>query len=999
MYIPDSANNRIRMVNPSGIISTFAGTGVVGYTGDGAAANQALLWSPSGVTVDPAGNVYIADTQNNAVRKVNSATGYISTIVRSGVGEFLQNGGFNNIGIYGPMGLSFDGNGNLFFADYFNMVIREVQGNFVAFDLTKTPVRQGDQSATQYQEIENDGNAALDLTSIAPDSNAAVNATYTTCTTGTPLLAVAADCQIGAAFAPSPLNPPTDPETGNIDIAVDIAAGLVATNSPLDIQLIGNATAVNSTTVVVTSNNNPSAFGQSVTFTATVSTGATSGNLTGTVTFIDGTATLKSAVALNSAGTTVTATFATSSLAVGLHSITASYNGDAGHFTSTSKVLVQTVGEATVTALVSSANPSAVGASVTFTATVTPSNGGSVTPDGTVVFSDGATILAGVALNASGVATFSTSTLTNGLHSITAAYGGDAANQILASTSPVLSQEVLAASSATLTSAPNPSYYGGAITMTITVIPSGAAAATGVVNILDSGMQIGQVTLVGTTGSGIFTTSSLAIGSHTITAAYQGSSFYAVSTSPPITQVVNQATTATTVSATPNPGIAGAAETLTATVTVTAGSGTPTGTVSFTDGTTPLGSSLIGVAGTFTIKTTLTPGAHSIVATYSGDTNDVGSASAPYPLTVQLATTAVTTFTSTPNPSIADSAVTFTAIVTGNGGIPTGSINFVANGTSIGTANLDATGTATFAYSGFGAGTYSMVAIYSGDALDSTSTSAALSQVVGTIPTVTALGYSSTNGTNPQVILVATVVASSGPPSTGTITFTSGSTTLGTAALDSSGVATLTPNLAVGSYSIVASYGGDVAHSPSTSPAVTISIPATGFSLAVTPASITLATSQNATVSVILTSNNGYTDTIELGCSSLPAGVTCHFASLGANLAANTVQTVQLTIDTNNPLSGGGVASTARDSKRSMEQASLFLPLSLFFGWIFWRFRKRNLAGLTIMLLLACALLVTGCSGITMTGVPPGTYPIQVTGIGANSGISQYQNVTLTITK
>ncbi len=69
MYIPDSANNRIREVNASGIISTFAGTGNPAYSGDRAAATSAALWTPEGVVCDPAGNVYIADTQNAAVRK------------------------------------------------------------------------------------------------------------------------------------------------------------------------------------------------------------------------------------------------------------------------------------------------------------------------------------------------------------------------------------------------------------------------------------------------------------------------------------------------------------------------------------------------------------------------------------------------------------------------------------------------------------------------------------------------------------------------------------------------------------------------------------------------------------------------------------------------------------------------------------------------------------------------------------------------------------------
>jgi hypothetical protein len=207
---------------------------------------------------------------------------------------------------------------------------------------------------------------------------------------------------------------------------------------------------------------NPSSFGQLVTFTATVTSGA--GALTGAVTFNDGNNSLGTGTLTN--GTT---SLTTSTLAVGGHSITAVYSGN--NVGSTSAALTQTVQQAvTSTALASSANPSMSGSSVTFTATVT--NGGSATPTGTVTFMDGATTLGTGALNV-GVATYTTSGLAVGQHSMTAGYGGDADNA--GSTSVAMTQSVNAADF-TLASNPKTATVaaGQPGTFTLTVTPQGS---------------------------------------------------------------------------------------------------------------------------------------------------------------------------------------------------------------------------------------------------------------------------------------------------------------------------------------------------------------------------------------------------------------------------------------------------------------------------------------------------------------------------------------------
>jgi large repetitive protein len=286
--------------------------------------------------------------------------------------------------------------------------------------------------------------------------------------------------------------------------------------------------------------------------------------------------------------------------------------------------------------------------------------------------------------------------------------------------------------------------------------------------------------------------------------------------------------------------------------------------------------------------------------------------------------------------------------------------------------------------------------------------------VVGDIPTVTDLGSSTTTGSNPQVVLVATVLNGIANPSggaplpmpTGTVTFNSGTTMLGTVTLDSSGVALLVPNLTPGvSYSIVAVYSGDALHSPSTSAVITVSGTPTDFGITVTPNTVTLAASQNATLNVTLTSNNGFTDTIGLGCGSLPAGVTCQFSVPSVALAANGTQTAQLIIDTNNPLSGGTTAMNSRTGNRGASLAGLSLlslPFSALLGLIVWRFRKRHTTVFTTILALilsGAAMLVSGCNGISLSSATPGTYVIQVIGVGTTTGDNNYQNVTVTITK
>jgi hypothetical protein len=264
----------------------------------------------------------------------------------------------------------------------------------------------------------------------------------------------------------------------------------------------------------------------------------------------------------------------------------------------------------TTTTLTSSVNPSLPGQAVTLTATVSSSAG---TPSGSVTFTDGATTLGTVALTA-GSASFTTSSLTLGSHDVHASYSGPAD---FAPSSASLTQVVRDTTSTTITSSLNPSLLGQAVTFTANVASgSGAVVPTGDVTFKDGATVLGTVPLSG--GSAHVTVATLTLGGHSIQASYAGATGLAAS-SASLTQAV-QDTTATTLASSANPSTQAQPVTFTAHVTPTSGIGAPTGSVTFSDGSTPLATVTLS-GGTATLTTSaLAPGTHTITAAYAGST-------------------------------------------------------------------------------------------------------------------------------------------------------------------------------------------------------------------------------------------------------------------------------------------------------------------------------------------------------------------------------------------
>ena len=364
-------------------------------------------------------------------------------------------------------------------------------------------------------------------------------------------------------------------------------------------------------------------FGQKVALTATVTATGGTGTPTGNVSFMSGTTSLGVAALSGS-----TASLSSTTLPLGTDLVTAIYQGDSTFSTSTSIIpATVTVSQAsTTTTLTTSPTSTAVNTPVTLTVTVAPSGSGTGTPTGTVNFLDGTTTIATATLSG-GTATFTAPSLPLGTNSITAKYVGG--TNFTASTSTASAVTVTqGGTTTTVTAAPTASVFGQSVTLTATVaVATGTGTPSGNVTFVSGTTTLGTGTLSGTTAT--FTTTALPVGTDSVTAIYQGDTNFATSTSPAATVTVAQASTTTTLTASTSSAALGGSVVLTATVApVSPGAGTPTGTVTFLDGTTTLGTgTLSGGVATFT-TTALPIAVNAITAQYSGDTNFAASTSA-----------------------------------------------------------------------------------------------------------------------------------------------------------------------------------------------------------------------------------------------------------------------------------------------------------------------------------------------------------------------------------
>jgi hypothetical protein len=754
---------------------------------------------------------------------------------------------------------------------------------------------------------------------------------------------------------------------------------------------------VDPTAITVNSSQNPSAVGTAVTFTAHVTTQGSS--MTGSVQFLDGALVLGNGP-LSGSGATGTASYLASGLALGAHMITAVYSGDATNAASTSAVLNQSVKQLTTLVLQSSANPSLESAIITLTAKVTATG---VVPTGQVVFSSGGTVLGSGTIDGSGMATLSIATLTIGQHALTASYAGDTNNGPSASNTV---QQVVNGQGSSTTVGTNKAtvQVGASISFSAQVTGTSGPIPTGMVTFKDGTATVGTATLTG--GVAGYTTAELAPGLHLITAVYQGDATYAGSTSASLLETVQQLTTVTVVSSSANPSAAGAAVLLHATV-IEASSNSPesaggaiTGTVTFLNGGTTLGTGTLSAGGLATISVVTIPlGQNNITAVYSGSTNYLVSTSVAMVQSVVEAETE-TALASSANLSTMEDAITLTATVTGKGGTASGVVTFSSDGAVIGQGTLNAQGAATMMYSSLLVGKHSLVASYGGDALNLPSVSPLLAQTVLLHPSAVVLTSSATSLTGgQQVTLIAVVQWTGSIAPTGTVTFQSDTAALGASTVDATGVATLTINPATGTIHVSATYSGDAAFAGSTSAAIPISVGLPPqFTLAASQTTVAVQSLNHLTVDLTASSEKGFADTLTFGCLGLPKAATCTFSEDRVSLPAGGATTVQVVVDTGSPLTAGSVA------KNEMPRSSSLIAIcglpGAFGCLLFWKARRGMAGGLLLLLCaLGAAAGLSGCGSININGTPVGTYSFQITAAAQGTGVIQAVSMTLNVSK
>lgn len=1062
LYIADTLNNRIRKVDAAtGIITTVAGNGTGGFGGDGGLATNALLDVPAAVALDTSGDIYVADTGNNCIRRVDAITGIIITVAGDGNAGFSGDGGpATKAELTTPFGIAVDASGNLYIPG--DLRIREVSA---ATAIITTIAGNG------IQGYSGDGGPAVDAEFWDTEG-------VTVDTSGNLYIADTADGTIRRVSAATGIiitvagdgvdgyggdgGPTTSAELHYPeDAALDGAGNLyIADTWNNRVRVVRPNTPEITTNTTLTAVSTTLTVGQTLTLTATV-TQASGGTPAGTVTFNNGTVSLGSAT-LNGSGV-ATLTFTP---AVGNYSVTASYGGSStdSPSRSTPPDLVTVNGIATTTSLSASAISLPVGQILTVTATVDAASGS--TPTGTVTFLNGTTSLGSGSLNNSGVATLAI-TPSVGSYSIIASYGGSTTDD--ASSSTAVSVSVTSASN-------SPNIY--------TFAGDGVLGYNGDGELATSAELNGSVQMAMDTNGNVY----LADGyNHRIrkvfastgtiaTVAGNGTSGYSGDGGPAIDAelenpngvaidaagniyisdsffTIRKVDAATGIISTivgdgvqyQGPVICGSGQAINVEIySPTAIALDHAGNIYFAEGNDICKvEAATGIISRFAGDVGGGSG-------YSGDGGPATSAELNFPLAMTLDTSGNMYIADTDNQRVRriDAVTGIITTVAGNGGGgPDGGYSGdggpatsaelsdpegvaldadenlfvssvytwrVTDGSRV--RRVDARTGVITTYAGNGNMGFSGDGGPANDAELSGPTGLMVDannnlyiadanannriRIVGQKPvylgatTTTTLSASSDPSAFGSTVTFTATVAGSANTLTGTVSFYDGTTLLATETLASETATYATSTLSIGSHNITAVYSGGGGINGSTSNVVVESIVPIDFSISASPGSQTVYTGQPAAYNVTIAPGIGFDWQVALSCTELPANTTCTFSPATVNGGA---WSSKLAVQTSAP-GPAATASVLSNKLRVTALAGLFL---LIIPGRLRRYRRGWPLFLAIFALLATGTAITGCSspGPLTGGTPVGAQTITVTGIATNGAqtLTHATNVTLNV--
>jgi hypothetical protein len=527
-----------------------------------------------------------------------------------------------------------------------------------------------------------------------------------------------------------------------------------------------------------------------------------------------------------------------------------------------------------------------------------------------------------------------------------------------------------AAVSGLLTVSPEPSAFGQAINMSLSVSDQtvGGPVPTGSVSFNVDGGFLATVALANGVASYSYA-NTLIPGQHTMVASYNGDKTFA-SSSFAYEHVIQPPTypTITTLTATPTTVLASQTVRLLAHVSSTPA--VPGGDFTFLDGANSMGAAALDANGNaYLDNALLSPGPHALSARYDGFTQpgftDSGlsytraifAASTSPSVAVVVSTNATTTVVSSSSASpTAGAVITFTAKVSSPAGALFGGATFYDGPSPLGTSGLQSDGSATFSTASLSTGTHTITATFNANGPFAGSTSSPISVTVSAAPAnalPTLVSLTPSIGPSPSGSMLVAVVNVPKAIPAGTVTFLDGGVILGMAQTNESGIASLrVAALASGTHSLSASFGGQADFAPSVSPTILDEWPESGpgFNVSLGAGTMNGGPSSSGSLNIAVVDLPGFAQSVQLSCSAgVPAGYSCNFSPDVLNAGGTSVLTIRSSTD---------------NAKNSPKPIPLYAIAAGLFAFVLLG-RSSRRSHVIVVLLLCCFAGALGGCGIS----------------------------------